>query len=1079
VTGLPPRARLESTLDQAMAHRLTILVADAGFGKTTLLTTWSAGINAVVYPAAGDDRDLTTFWLRLVEALRRHLGEVPELSVAAIRGPASAHADTVRAQAMAELLGQVLGQRLHRDLVLVVDDAHLVDEGPCAGFLAGLVRHAPPLLHLVLSTRVPPSIPTARLRAQGQVLEVTGADLAFTTEEVTTLLAEVLGDTTRGLAEEIRSAAGGWPIAVRLTVEALRDVDPADRAGRVAQLAGSHAQLTDLLHAIYRQESPASQRVLAIGGLLGSFTADLCGALGVPDAPGLVAGMARRGLFVEPTAGVAAPAGSGQWYRLHPLARRFVTTQASPSPAGARRLHDAAADWFAEHGQPAAALRSLAAIAAHPRMVTLLAGVGDQLIADGQSDAVIDAVAVLPERHRDTAMELLAGNAHLVRGDWSEALASYRRAAGDSRPLPPGLAWRIGLIHYLRGEHDEALAVYQQGDTGGPPTPDRAMLLAWAASAHWIRGDLTECADYAVRALEAATAADDPAALATAHTVLSMLAAMEGDRRANAAHYRKALEYAERASDVLQLIRIHTNRASHHLEEGTYAEAMAELDIAIRLADLSSYGAFGALALSNRAEIRLRQGQLEEARRDVDAALAIFDELGSRMAAYPLELRGRLLHLRGDRAASRQAYEQALAYAESSGDQQAMQPLLAGLARLRAEEDDPGPARELAERALACGDGLGQVEARLAAARVALATGARSRADAHARAARTAAEARRDRAGMAEALEIEATAAADAAVARELAGRSAAMLAEMGDPVGQASADLTYAERLDDAAARAVVEAVRRRMEEIGCRWMVERADAVSAGRPAQPPRPARVETLGAFRLVRDGVPAPAAVWRSRKARDVLKILLARRGRPVTREFLMETLWPGEPPEALANRLNVALSTLRSALDPDDRFDSQRFVATDGDAVRVRLEHLEVDVESFLDDANMGLALLRSGRAGEALPRLARAEGRYGGDFLEEDLYADWAVPLREQARAAYIGVAARLAQHAEAAGDVDAATRYLLRILEHDPYDERAHLQLVSTFAATGRHGDARRHYRHYCARMDELEVEAAPFPG
>jgi ATP/maltotriose-dependent transcriptional regulator MalT/DNA-binding SARP family transcriptional activator len=1079
VTSPAPRPRLESMLDGAMAHRLTVLVADAGFGKTTLLSSWSAGINAVVCPLARRDSDLTTCWRGLVGALQRSLGDLPELALAAVRGPATAHGEAVRAQAMAELLGQVLGQRLTRDLVLAFDDAHLVEDGPSGSFLAGLVRHAPPLLHVVLSTRVPPSVPTGRLRTQGQVLEMTGTELAFTTGEVATLLGDLPGGGATGLAEEIRSASGGWPIAVRLSVEALRDVEPAARAGHLTQLAGPHGELTDLLGAIYQQESPAGRRVLAIGALLGAFTVPLCAALGVQGAAGVVADMARRRLFLEPVASMSAPSGTGRWYRLHPLARRFVREQA-PLPAGeATRLHQVAADWFAAHDQSAAALRSLMTIGETGRAAALLTQTGDQLVSGGQPDAVIDTVTALPGSHRDATIELLAGNAYLVRGQWEEALACLRRAAGGGTPQPPGLAWRIGLIHYLRGEHDQALAAYQQGDASGPPTRDTAMLLAWEASAHWILGDLTLCGERAVQALAVATTADDPAALAASHTVLSMLAAVRGDRRANAAHYRKALEYAERASDVLQLIRIHTNRASHHLEEGTYAEAMAELDVAIRLADLSSYGTFGAVALSNRAEIRLRQGQLEEAQRDIEGALQIFEDLGSRSAAYPLWLLGRLQQLRGDRAAARRAYERALVLAEHSGDLQITQPLLAGLARLLAGGDEHQLARKLAERALSYDEGMGRVEARLAAARVAVAGGDLATARTHAQVARATADARRDRAGVAEALEIEALATEDPARARELAGRSAAQWAEMADPIGQAGADLAYADRLDDPAARTVAEAVRRRMEEIGCRWMVERAEAVGASRPSPRTGPVRVETLGTFRLVRDGVAAPASAWRSRKARDVLKILLARRGRPVTREFLMEVLWPGEPPEALTNRLHVAVSTLRSVLDPGHRFDSQHFVATDDDAVRVCLEHLEADVESFLDDASTGLSLLRAGRPGDALPRLARAESRYGGDFLEEDLYADWAVPLREQARAAYLSVAARLAQHAEASGDVDAATRYLLRILEHDSYDERAHLQLVAIFAASGRHGDARRHYRHYCARMDELEVEAAPFPG
>jgi DNA-binding SARP family transcriptional activator len=85
---------------------------------------------------------------------------------------------------------------------------------------------------------------------------------------------------------------------------------------------------------------------------------------------------------------------------------------------------------------------------------------------------------------------------------------------------------------------------------------------------------------------------------------------------------------------------------------------------------------------------------------------------------------------------------------------------------------------------------------------------------------------------------------------------------------------------------------------------------------------------------------------------------------------------------------------------------------------------------------------------------------------------------LREEARAAYLEIARALADDALAAQDPDPAIRYLLRILEKDPFDEAAHLALVSALAIARRHGEARRAYRAYTARMAEIGVEAAPFP-
>jgi DNA-binding SARP family transcriptional activator len=185
----------------------------------------------------------------------------------------------------------------------------------------------------------------------------------------------------------------------------------------------------------------------------------------------------------------------------------------------------------------------------------------------------------------------------------------------------------------------------------------------------------------------------------------------------------------------------------------------------------------------------------------------------------------------------------------------------------------------------------------------------------------------------------------------------------------------------------------------------------------------------------------------------------------------MEALWPDQSPDRLASRLSVLLSTARAVLDPEKQQEPDHFLAADRSAIWIQTEHLVVDVERFLTAAFEALELRRAGDP-DAGPRLAAAEAAYTGDFLEEDAYEDWATGLREEARAAYTEVAPAL-------GDADAATRYYLRVLERDPYDEPAHLGLVSTLEAAGRHGEARRAFRAYCARMDSIGIESAPFPG
>jgi DNA-binding SARP family transcriptional activator len=196
------------------------------------------------------------------------------------------------------------------------------------------------------------------------------------------------------------------------------------------------------------------------------------------------------------------------------------------------------------------------------------------------------------------------------------------------------------------------------------------------------------------------------------------------------------------------------------------------------------------------------------------------------------------------------------------------------------------------------------------------------------------------------------------------------------------------------------------------------------------------------------------------------------------REQLLDLFWPDDDPARSGPRLSVALSTIRSVLDPDKREPPDHHLGADRTSAWLRIEHLSVDVELFLAGAEEGLRLHAAGADG-ARASLAEAEALYRGDFLGEDVYEDWAVATREEARGTYQRVAAALAALTGEAGEHAVAAGYLRRLIERDPWDESAHLRLVATLAAAGQHGEARRAYRTYAGRMRELTLEAAPFPA
>jgi len=242
------------------------------------------------------------------------------------------------------------------------------------------------------------------------------------------------------------------------------------------------------------------------------------------------------------------------------------------------------------------------------------------------------------------------------------------------------------------------------------------------------------------------------------------------------------------------------------------------------------------------------------------------------------------------------------------------------------------------------------------------------------------------------------------------------------------------------------------------------------------PDKQVRIHALGVFRVFRGDVPVDAREWQSKKARDLLKILLSRRGRATTREEIIGLLWPDAPSKA-SNRLSVLLSTLRSVLSVPDGRDEAAVVA-DRYLVRLDLDVVAVDVEQFSELAGRAITLWHQ-RSPDALALLEVAEGTYGGDFCEEDSYEDWAAPVRDEMRGLYLSVVRGLTAAAREAGRVDQAICGLLTVLRNDPYDEPAHLELVGLLSAARRFGDARRRYAIYVQRMHEISVRPIAFPA
>ncbi len=617
------RDRVESPLRAPDAPRLISLIAGAGAGKSTLISAVAERQHWVVHAVSSADRSVSVFARNVVRRLRLL---VPGLSAElwmAIDGAsgAAAGSDGV-AESLAAAVALDLDAALNRDLVLVLDDLHEVDgSGPSERFVADLCRHAPARLRIVLASRTPLPFPTARLRLTNEHLEMGADDLAFTVDEITELLGPSQPDGAAA-AVEIRELTGGWPAAVALATRAIR------RSG----VAGLRRGLVDegladyLADDVLRSEPDDSVALLEAGSHLPWLSQRLVDDL----LPELSNAASRQLSGVSASAFVNRIADDPEAVTIAPVLREYLRSR-SAAHAG---ILVPAAEWYRQSGDWTSAVSCLLDSGEPARVRTFVARHGEQMVANGLIRELARLLDAIRDEPFDSDLTLLDAHVCELMGDLESAERLYRTIGDGDGPLPARIALRLGYLQYVRGEVSEALTTFARAieDDARPETV--AALRSWEASAHYMRGDSDAARSVAETARRLAEEADDARSSATVHTVLAMIAALDGDRSTNDVHYLRALEYADRAGDVMQTIRIRSNRSSHFLEEGDLDAALAELDIALRLADMSGYDVWRAMALTNRGECLLLQGSLDESARELVQAEATFRRIGSAHEKY-------------------------------------------------------------------------------------------------------------------------------------------------------------------------------------------------------------------------------------------------------------------------------------------------------------------------------------------------------------------------------------------------------------------------------------------------------------
>ncbi len=688
------------------------------------------------------------------------------------------------------------------------------------------------------------------------------------------------------------------------------------------------------------------------------------------------------------------------------------------------------------------------------------------VLARGGPPALVGLVESLPEESRTDALREVYGEALALAGDAEGARVQYRLLAGGSTPhLSPSLARRLGFLDLRAGDPRAALRVFARGTGGDGQRAEHARLTAWISLAHWAAGEAKDAAVAAEQAHRAALDSGEYRAAIAARVALGLTAEVRDGSAAPQGHYTAALEIAVANGDAIREAAVRAAYAGFLLGEGRTAEALVTAERSVSLAEATGLHALLGTALTLAGSALERLGRLDEALERLGRAVAAERRTGSSWRAYPLLGIGNVHRVRGSAHAARAAYEEAACIAAEAGDRHVLVSALAGQA-LALAECEPTAAAHAARQALHHAEGPMRAAALLAVGHAVLGAGDAVGAARFAQESAGQARLHGDRFRLARALELSAATAAQPRAARRALGEALRIWQDVGAARDADRVRAVLAAREDASAAVRV--AGRRAHERLSAAGIAAPARPANAGGPGE----VEIRTLGRLTVLIDGEPVPAAAWQSRKARGLLRILLARRGRAVPREQIAHLLW-GDAAGPVGHRLSVALSTVRSVLDPDRRHDADYFIVADSGSVALDTRRVAVDVERFLADTELGLRLHEAGELARALDVLTTAQSAYTGDFLEDEPYDDWTIAVRETARASYLHCARVLVGLHRGLGDTAGALRSLYRILDKDPYDERCHGEIIETLEAAGAHGEAGRARERYAAAMRSLNLE------
>jgi LuxR family maltose regulon positive regulatory protein len=383
------RQRLVDLINSGMEHKLTLISAPAGFGKTTLLSEWAAACDFPVgwISLDSNDNDVSRFLTYLLAALNNIHPGIEEVGAHSFQSPQAPQVEEILTALLNEMLvhGQLCG--------LVLDDYHVIDSREIHALVSFLIEHMPMQLHVIIATRADPPLQLARWRGRGQMLELRVSDLRFTLDEATAFLNKLMGLPLS--IEQVNSLASrteGWIAGLQMAAVSMRGRK--DFSTFVETFAGTNRYILDyLVEEVLSGQSERRQHFLLQTSILEQMTGDLCDVVsGRSNSQLLLESMERENLFVYPLDD------GRQWYRYHHLfsdllKRHLQLTQPDSIPS----LHHKACVWFEKNGFPENAINHALTAEEYPRAANLVEKYAETFLMRSEMGLLLDWMEKIPD----------------------------------------------------------------------------------------------------------------------------------------------------------------------------------------------------------------------------------------------------------------------------------------------------------------------------------------------------------------------------------------------------------------------------------------------------------------------------------------------------------------------------------------------------------------------------------------------------------------------------------------------------------------------------------------------------------